>query len=97
MTEEEWNEALDVRDEYFHVSDHCKNEPWWNDLINESKNGNIENYIKLWVDNEVDETYAYYIWMYHRGPFREDESGNLVTEPMDDLRNFSFTDFMSLL
>ena len=57
MDDEEYMEALDLRDEYRYAYKLNHNNPWWNEL---------EEYTNFWTSNGVDDSDAYFVWMYNR-------------------------------
>ena len=60
-----------------------------------AKKGNIEEYTNFWTSNGVDDSDAYFVWMYNRGPLREEKNNNYPIEPLEDVKNFSPIKFMS--
>lgn len=95
MDDEEYMEALDLRDEYRYAQKLNHNNPWWNELEELAKKGNIEEYTNFWTSNGVDDSDAYFVWMYNRGPLREEKNNNYPIEPLEDVKNFSPIKFMS--
>ena len=66
MDDEEYMEALDLRDEYRYAYKLNHNNPWWDELEELAKKGNIEEYTNFWTSNGVDDSDAYFVWMYNR-------------------------------
>ena len=56
MDDEEYMEALDLRDEYRYAYKLNHNNPWWNELEELAKKGNIEEYTNFWTSNGVDDS-----------------------------------------
>lgn len=104
MTEEFLNESLTIRDEYFHTETQFKGEVYWCKLIQLAKDGNINTYLEFCVlpdpnnnDCFVDECGAYFVWMYYRGPFRDEMEGKGMQEPYEDIINMNPFKFAQLL
>lgn len=104
MTDEFLNEALDIRDEYFHSESNYKKEWYWEKLIQLAKDGDLQKYIDFCVstysqnpNSFVDESASYFVWMYQRGPFRNETLGYDKEEPYDDILNMNSFKFAKLL
>lgn len=104
MTENFLNEALAIRDEYFHSESNYKNEWYWEKLIQLAKGGDLQAYIDFCalpdpqnIDLFVDESVSYFVWMYQRGPFRNEANGVGKEEPYEDILNMNSFKFANLL
>lgn len=104
MTENFLNEALTIRDEYFHSESNYKNEWYWEKLIQLAKDGDLQAYIDFCalpdpqnIDLFVDESVSYFVWMYQRGPFRNEANGVDKEEPYEDILNMNCFKFANLL
>lgn len=73
MTKEILEEALVIRDEYFHSETNLKNEWYWGKLVQLAKTSDLQTYIDYCALPDpnkpnlfVDDSASYFVWMYHR-------------------------------